>query len=65
MRFEDRTGMQQLFRDTEAGGGVDAILVYDVSCWGRFQDPDQGADLEYRCRSAGIEVHYCAGSGHL
>ena len=28
--------------------------------WGRFQDPGQGAHLEFECRKVGIEVHYCA-----
>ena len=37
-----------------------AILVYDVSRWGRFQDADESAYYEYLCKRAGIEVHYCA-----
>jgi DNA invertase Pin-like site-specific DNA recombinase len=37
-----------------------AILIYDVSRWGRFQDIDQGAHLEFLCRRAGVAVHYCA-----
>jgi hypothetical protein len=36
------------------------ILVYDVSRWGRFQDADESAYYEYRCRRAGIQVAYCA-----
>jgi len=36
------------------------ILVYDVSRWGRFQDADESAYYEYRCRRAGIQVVYCA-----
>ena len=39
--------------------GFDTILVYDVSRWGRFQDPDEGASLEFACRQAKVEVHYC------
>ena len=38
----------------------DAILVYDVSRWGRFQDADESAYYEYICKRAGINVHYCA-----
>ena len=39
----------------------DAVaLVYDVSRWGRFQDPDEAAIYELRCRRAGVAVHYCA-----
>jgi len=36
------------------------ILVYDVSRWGRFQDVDQAAHLEYECKSLGVTVQYCA-----
>jgi hypothetical protein len=36
------------------------VLVYDVSRWGRFQDADESAYYEYRCRRAQIAVHYCA-----
>jgi DNA invertase Pin-like site-specific DNA recombinase len=34
--------------------------VYDVSRWGRFQDPDESGYYEYICKRAGIRVHYCA-----
>ena len=37
-----------------------AILVYDVSRWGRFQDIDESAHYEFLCKSAGVPVHYCA-----
>jgi len=37
----------------------DAILVYDVSRWGRFQDADEAAYYEHLCSRAGIRVHYC------
>ena len=37
-----------------------AILVYDVSRWGRFQDVDEAAHYEYLCRDAGVPVYYCA-----
>lgn len=37
-----------------------AILVYDISRWGRFQDADEGAYYEFICRRSGIAVHYCA-----
>ncbi|MDO9384459.1 MAG: recombinase family protein [Hyphomicrobiaceae bacterium] len=56
-----RPGLRQLIADALAGPQLfDAILVYDVSRWGRFQDADESAHLEYLCRSAGITVHYCA-----
>ena len=37
-----------------------AILVYDVSRWGRFQDTDEAATYEFLCRTAGCPVVYCA-----
>lgn len=37
-----------------------AILVYDISRWGRFQDADESGYYEFVCREAGITVHYCA-----
>ena len=37
-----------------------AILVYDVSRWGRFQDIDEAAYYEFTCKRAGFTVHYCA-----
>jgi DNA invertase Pin-like site-specific DNA recombinase len=38
----------------------DAILVYDISRWGRFQDVDESAYYEFICKRAGVAVHYCA-----
>lgn len=37
-----------------------AILVYDVSRWGRYQDVDEAAYYEFICKFNGIELHYCA-----
>ena len=55
------SGLQQMFRDIESGTrDFDVLLMLDPSRWGRFQNPDQGASLEFECRNAGIEVHYCA-----
>lgn len=56
-----RTGLRQLLQDVVAGTSAHkAILVYDVSRWGRFQDTDESAHYEFLCKSAGIPVHYCA-----
>jgi DNA invertase Pin-like site-specific DNA recombinase len=53
--------MIQLLADAESGASdFDIILVYDVSRWGRYQDTDEGAYHEYRCRKAGKAVEYCA-----
>ncbi len=36
------------------------ILVYDVTRWGHFQDPDESAYYEYICKRNKFKVHYCA-----
>ena len=56
-----RAALQRLLDDIEQGrSDYAAVLVYDVSRWGRFQDPDEAATYELRCRRAGVAVHYCA-----
>jgi len=56
-----RTGLQKLLSDVESErADFNLILVYDISRWGRFLDPGEGAYYEYICRRAGIEVTYCA-----
>jgi DNA invertase Pin-like site-specific DNA recombinase len=60
LNIAGRAGLQQLLQDIESGvADFDAILVYDVSRWGRFQDPDEAASYELRCRQAGKPVKYC------
>jgi DNA invertase Pin-like site-specific DNA recombinase len=42
LRIDGRHALQQLIRDVETGHAqFSAILVYDVSRWGRFQDADE------------------------
>lgn len=61
LRLEGRDALKQLFDDVESGQAIfSTILVYDVSRWGRFQDPDVSASYEVRCRQAGVTVQYCA-----
>jgi DNA invertase Pin-like site-specific DNA recombinase len=61
--FRKRIGLQKLIRDIVQGQArFRAVLVYDVSRWGRFQDTDESAHYEYLCKSAGVRVHYCAES---
>ena len=56
-----RSALRRLIADVQtANPGFAAILVYDVSRWGRFQDADESAYYEYLCKRAGIDVHYCA-----
>jgi DNA invertase Pin-like site-specific DNA recombinase len=56
-----RAGLRQLLQDVVSGiAEFQAVLVYDVSRWGRFQDTDESAHYEFLCKSAGVPVHYCA-----
>ena len=61
LRIEGRTALKQMIDDANSGSAVyEAILVYDISRWGRFQDSDESAYYEYICKRAGIQVYYCA-----
>ncbi len=61
LRIDGRQSLQKLIADVRKGStDFAAILVYDVSRWGRFQDADESAYYEFICREAGIAVHYCA-----
>src|SRR3984957_18696493 len=56
--YESLAGM---VRDVQSGPiNFSAILLYDVSRWGRFQDADESTYYEFICRRAGVSVHYCA-----
>lgn len=59
--LKSRDGLGQLLNDVISGvAQYKAILVYDVSRWGRFQDVDEAAHYEFLCKAAGITIHYCA-----
>ncbi|MCP3442346.1 recombinase family protein [Bradyrhizobium sp. CCGUVB14] len=61
LHIEHREGLIALIEDVRsARADFDHILVYDVSRWGRFQNPDESAYYEFTCRQAGIKVCYCA-----
>ena len=61
LTLKERKGLQALLGDAlERERAFDAILVLDVSRWGRFQDVDQSAHYEFVCREAGLQVIYCA-----
>lgn len=61
LRLIGRDALQRLLSDVETGrADYKVVLVYDVSRWGRFQDPDEAAEVELRCKRHGILVHYCA-----
>lgn len=61
LRLKNRNGLKQLLNDVVEGQvAFRAVLVYDVSRWGRFQDSDESAYYEYLCKSSGVPVLYCA-----
>jgi DNA invertase Pin-like site-specific DNA recombinase len=61
LSLDRRDALKKLIEDVQSGiADFKAILVYDVSRWGRFQDADESAYYEYICKRAGIGVHYCA-----
>jgi DNA invertase Pin-like site-specific DNA recombinase len=52
-----REQLQKLLAEAESGhADFSAVLVYDVSRWGRFQDVDESAYHEYICRRAGVNA---------
>jgi DNA invertase Pin-like site-specific DNA recombinase len=61
LSLKGRDALRQLLSDALATRRrFDAILVLDVSRWGRFQNPDQAAHYEFLCRQAGVRLIYCA-----
>jgi DNA invertase Pin-like site-specific DNA recombinase len=61
LNIEGRGGLRELLRDVENGkADFSAVLVYDVSRWGRFQDVDESAYYEYICKRVNVRIHYCA-----
>ncbi len=60
LRLDGREALQSLMAEVQSGqADFKAILVYDSSRCGRFQDADEGANHEHVCARAGIRVHYC------
>src|SRR6185437_15597483 len=60
LTLEGRRGLLSLLTDVEQQRtDYEAVLVYDVSRWGRFQDTDESGFYEYLCRRANIDVRYC------
>ncbi|MCW5648246.1 MAG: recombinase family protein [Ramlibacter sp.] len=54
-----RSSMQQLLRDVlDEKCPFEAVLVLDVTRWGRFQDVDEAAYYEFHCRKNGVQVRY-------
>ncbi|MGZ3272455.1 MAG: recombinase family protein [Caulobacteraceae bacterium] len=65
LTLSGRPGLRQLLQDVLSPGcEFKAVLVLDVSRWGRFQDADESAYYEFMCRRAGVRVVYC-GEPHI
>jgi len=61
LNLEGRAGLLRLLAEVQNGqADFSAILVYDISRWGRFQDADESGYWEYVCKRAGVAIHYCA-----
>jgi DNA invertase Pin-like site-specific DNA recombinase len=61
LNLEGRAGLLSLLSEVQSGrADFRAILVYDISRWGRFQDADESGYWEYLCKRAGVAIHYCA-----
>jgi DNA invertase Pin-like site-specific DNA recombinase len=59
LSLKGRDALKQLLSDALATSrAFDAVLVFDVSRWGRFQNPDQAAHYEFLCRQASVRVVY-------
>ncbi|MEJ2815021.1 recombinase family protein [Caulobacter sp. CCG-8] len=60
LTIEGRDQLRALIDDVRGHrADFEVLLVYDVSRWGRFQDADESAYLEYTCRRGGVRVVYC------
>jgi DNA invertase Pin-like site-specific DNA recombinase len=56
-----RAALRELLKDVVGGNpGFRAVLVYDVSRWGRYPNNDEAAYYEFLCHRSGTPLHYCA-----
>lgn len=61
LSLQGRDEFNRLIEDITSGrANFKAVLVYDISRWGRFQDADESAHLEFICKRAGVIIHFCA-----
>jgi DNA invertase Pin-like site-specific DNA recombinase len=63
LRLKGRDALTRLIADVTTGqADFTTILVYDVSRWGRFQDPDEGGHYEFICKKAVNRPGFVGGS---
>jgi DNA invertase Pin-like site-specific DNA recombinase len=59
VQIKGRRALQCLLTDIRNGDkDYEVVLVYDVSRWGRFQNPDEAAYHEFVCNLGGVSVVY-------
>jgi len=59
--LRNRPGLRTMLHDVVSRQAkFTAILVLDVTRWGRFQDIDESAHYEFLCKQTGTPVHYCS-----
>ena len=64
--MDGRKALQSLMAEVKSGqADFKAILVYDVSRWGRFQDADEGAYHEHVCSRAASASTTAASSSRM
>ena len=55
LTFDGRAALQELIADVQSGNAdYAAILIHDVSRWGRFQDVDESAYYEHLAQERGL-----------
>jgi DNA invertase Pin-like site-specific DNA recombinase len=58
LNLEGRAGLLSLLSEVQTGlADFGAILVYDISRWGRFQDADESGYWEYVLQETFSETH--------
>ena len=55
---DGRDHFQELIDTVKRGADFEAVLVRDVSRWGRFENTDEAGFYEFLCRSHGVQVIY-------
>lgn len=56
-----RNALKQLLKDVmNHDVNINAVLVYDVSRFGRFPDPEEAAHYSYMLKEHGVRIIYCA-----
>jgi len=61
LKRKGRKALNALLEDVRTGRhAFKALLILDVSRWGRYQNADEFAAYEFICWEAGLDVRFCA-----